>query len=139
MAQCGQAIKVLPHHRLLQKDEAPAGPFDPVHEGEAVRPREALVRVRDERDVRQGAVDGFQAANVLLHVGADFCLEEAEAAAVPLAGQRDRALQVGDRDGDVGFALPHVGAAPEAPQGDAVVPAERVEQRGLQPAARRRV
>src|SRR2546427_5741654 len=119
VAQRGQSVKVFLRHRLLQKDETPADPFDPVHEGEAVLPREALVGVRNERDVRQGAVDRFQAADILMDVDADFRLEEAEAAAVPLAGQRDPALEVDDRDGDVGFALPYGGATPQAPQGEA--------------------
>ena len=55
------------------------------------------------------------ALNVLLHVHADFRLEQAEASTVPGAGQRDRALEVGDRDGDIRFALPHVAAPPEVP------------------------
>src|SRR5205807_3192540 len=94
----------------------PAEPHHFLHEKSTLFILKPLICIHDEGDVRKRTVDGFQAADVLIHVDSDFHLEQAETPKIPAACQYNRAIKLSDGNRDVGFALSNVRAAPQLPQ-----------------------
>ncbi len=91
-----------------------------------------MVAVADKGEAGQRPVNRFKPPDVLIDVIAHFHLEQAKSLFVPASRQREGLCAIANRNGDVGFAFPQVGAAPQFPQRQIPRPAVGVDQGGFQ-------